>query len=91
MEMKQLFSNSHYKILEVSLNKGELMPLHKATSDAFIIVKRGAGTIIFADREIELIQGATQLIPANEQHQLKINDDFNACIVLASPAEINFV
>ena len=91
MEMKQLFSNSHYKVLEVSLNNGDTMPLHKATSDAFIIVKKGTGKIIFVDREIQLIQGTTQLIPANEQHQLKINDDFNACIILASHAEINFV
>ena len=91
MEMKQLFSNSHYKVLEVSLNKGESMPLHKATSDAFIIVKKGAGKITFVDREIQLMQGATQLIPANEQHQLKINDDFNACIILASQAEIKFI
>ena len=91
MEMKQLFSNSHYKVLEVSLNNGESMLLHKATSDAFIIVKKGAGKIIFVDREIQLMQGATQLIPANEQHQLTINDDFNACIILASQAEIKFI
>jgi len=91
MEMKQLFSNSNYKILEVSLNNDESMPLHKATSDAFIIVKKGAGKIIFEDREVELIQGTTQLIPANEQHKLMIKDDFNACIILASQAEIKFV
>lgn len=89
--MKQLFNNSHYKVLEVSLNKGESMPLHKATSEAFVIVKKGAGKIIFVDREIQLMQGTTQLIPANEQHQLKINEDFTACITLASQAEINFV
>lgn len=91
MKMKQLFSNSHYKVLEVSLNKGDSMPLHKATSDAFIIVKKGAGKIIFVDRETQLTQGTTQLIPANEQHQLKINDDFNACIILAFQAEIKFI
>jgi mannose-6-phosphate isomerase-like protein (cupin superfamily) len=91
MEMKQLFSNSHYKILEVWLKKDELMPLHKATSDAFIIVKSGTGKIIFDDSEVELFQGVTQLIPEDKHHKLQVTGTFNACIILASQAEIKFL
>ena len=89
--MKQLFSNDHYKVLEVSLNRDESMPLYKATSDAFIIVKQGIGKIIFDDREVELLQGTKLLIPANKQHKLQITDTFNACIILAPDAEIKFL
>ena len=57
--MKKLFSNNYYKVMEVALNVGETMPLHKATSDAFIIVKEGSAKIIFSDVEVELHQGST--------------------------------
>ncbi|MDQ6903951.1 MAG: cupin domain-containing protein [Bacteroidota bacterium] len=89
--MKQLFSNNYYKVMEVALNGGEAMPLHQATSDAFIIVKEGSGKIIFSDNEIELHQGSTQLIPANKQHRLQVHDAFKACIILASEAAIKFL
>ncbi|MEO8415891.1 MAG: cupin domain-containing protein [Ginsengibacter sp.] len=91
MKMKQLFSNSHYKIVEVWLKKDELMPLHKATSDAFMIVKSGTAKIIFDDSEVELFQGATQVIHGYKQHKLQVTGTFNACIILASEAEIKFL
>ena len=47
------------------------MPVHKATSDAFIIVKNGKGKIIFSDAEVGLQQGSTLMIPANKGAQDK--------------------
>ena len=91
MEMKQLYSGNHYKVMEVTLNDGEAMPLHQATSDAFIIVKAGSGKIIFSDHEVELHQGSTHLIPANKEHRLQIHETFSACIILASDAAIKFL
>jgi quercetin dioxygenase-like cupin family protein len=91
MKIKQLYTNSYYKVMEVSLNSGEAMPQHKATSDAFIFVKEGAGKIIFADNEVELQQGSTLLIPGNKEHRLQVNDAFNACIIFAQEAEIKFL
>lgn len=46
MEMKKIYENDLYKVMNVSLKKGESLPQHKATSDAFIIVKQGRGTNI---------------------------------------------
>ena len=89
--MKQLCSNKYYKIMEVSLNGGEAMPLHQATSEAFIIVKEGSGKIIFSDNEVGLHQGSTQLIAANKEHRLQINESFKACIVLGTDAAIKFL
>ena len=91
MEMKKIYEGNSFKIINVMLNKGESMPNHKATTEAFVIVKRGKGKIIFDDKEIELQQDSTQLIPANENHTLEIMEDFSACIVFPIEGEIEFI
>ena len=90
MEMKEVYSNDRYKVLSVSLSVGEAMPLHHATSDAFIIGKKGKGKISFADRQVILSQGETLLIKANEPHKMDILEDFSSCIILAQDGRINF-
>jgi quercetin dioxygenase-like cupin family protein len=91
MEMKKLFSNDHYKVMSVILNAGESMPLHKATSDAFLIVKDGIGKIIFSDNEVELRQGSTIMIPTDKEHQLEVTEAFNAYVIFAADGEIKFL
>ena len=91
MEMKQLYSGNDYKVMEVTLNDGESMPLHKASADAFIIVKKGSGKIIFSDNEVNLQQGSTLLIAANKEHRLQVNEAFNACVILGHDAAIKFL
>ena len=91
MEMKKLFSNNYYKVMEVALNSGETIPLHKATSDAFIIVKEGTAKIIFSDTQAELHQGSTFAIPANKEHTLQVKEAFKAFVVFVSDAEIKFL
>ncbi|WP_018614496.1 cupin domain-containing protein [Segetibacter koreensis] len=90
MEMKEVYKNDLYKILSVSLNVSEAMPLHYATSDAFIIVKKGKGRISFADRQVTLMQGESLLIKANETHKMEILEDFSANVILNAEARINF-
>ncbi|HRP88439.1 MAG TPA: cupin domain-containing protein [Edaphocola sp.] len=91
MEMKEALQNSSFKVLEVSLNKGEAMPLHKASSDAYVINRQGKGKITIAGREVILNQGETFLIPANQEHTLDILEDFRASIVMFPEAKIDFV
>ena len=91
MEMNKLFGNSHYKVMNVALKPGESMPLHKTTSDAFIIVKTGLARLIFSDKEVELQQGSTAVIPAHKEHQLQVKDAFNAYIIFAAEGEIKFL
>lgn len=91
MEMNEVYSNESYKVFHVSLNKGERMPAHEATSDAFLIGKKGKGKISFADREIILSQGETLLIKAHEPHRMEILEDFSSCLILTQGAEINFL
>lgn len=90
MEMKQTFNNEHYKVMEVALNAGEAIPLHKTTSDAYIMVRAGAGKIIFLDKEVELKQGSTFLIPSNKEHKLEVTENFNAWVILPPDGAIKF-
>ncbi|MEO8819654.1 MAG: cupin domain-containing protein [Ginsengibacter sp.] len=91
MEMKEAYSCDKYKVLNVTLNVGEKMPLHEATSDAFLICKKGKGRVTFSDRIVEICQGDTLLINAHEHHKLEILEDFSACIILESDGRINFI
>ena len=91
MEMKEVYSCSKYKVLNVTLSVGEKMPLHEATSDAFLICKKGKGRITFADRIEILSQGQTLLIKAHEAHKMEILEDFASCITLENDGRINFI
>ncbi len=90
MEMKEIYSNEKYKVLNVSLNVGENMPLHEATSDAFIVCRKGKGRITFEDRIVDLCLGETLLIKAHEKHKMEILEDFCSCITLENDGKIKF-
>ena len=89
--MKEIYCCEKYKVLSVSLNTGEKMPLHEATSDAFLVCRKGKGRITFSDRVVDLIQGETLLIKAHEPHQMEILEDFCSCITLENDGRINFL
>lgn len=91
MEIKETFRNEHFKVLNVTLNLGEAMPLHEASSDAYVISKKGKGKISFTDREVILSQGESILIKAHEPHKMEIFEDFNSSVILEPNAKINFV
>jgi quercetin dioxygenase-like cupin family protein len=91
MEIIELYSCEKYKVLNVFLPKGEKMPLHHATSDALLICKKGKGRITFSDRIIEIGQGETLLINANEEHKLEVLEDFITCITLENDGQIEFI
>lgn len=88
--MKEIHANTSYKILKVTLAKGEEMPRHHASSDAFIIVEKGKAKVRLLEREEVLEQGATLHIPADEPHSLQVLEDFVAHVVLAAEAKIQF-
>ena len=88
--MKSLQITVHYQVVKVELDAGCSMPRHVATSDAFVIVESGTALLIFSEQTYELSKGVNMPIPANEQHMLKILEDFKAYIVLANTAQIQF-
>ena len=89
--MKEMYSCSKYKVLSVILNAGEKMPLHEATSDAFVMAKKGRGRITFSDRMVDICEGETLLIGAHEPHKLEILEDFSSYILLENDGKINFL
>jgi len=91
MEMKEIYSCDKYKVLNVVLNVGEQMPLHEATSDAFLVCKKGKGRITFSDRVVDLCQGETLLINAHDPHKMVILEDFASCVILENDGRINFI
>jgi quercetin dioxygenase-like cupin family protein len=91
MKMTEAYSCDKFKVLEVVLNKDEKMPLHQATSDAFLVCRKGKGRITFSDRIVEISQGETLLINANEQHKMEVLEDFCSCITLANDGKIDFI
>ncbi|MEO6134593.1 MAG: cupin domain-containing protein [Ginsengibacter sp.] len=91
MEMNEVYCCDKYKVLSVTLNVGEKMPLHEATSDAFLVCRKGKGRITFSDRIVDLSQGETLLIKAHEQHKMEILEDFCSCITLENDGRINFL
>ncbi len=88
--MEQLQINDHYKILRVQYEAGKNMPRHFASSDAFILVTTGRALLIFNDETVELKPHSPFSIKAKRPHILKVIDDFEAYIVLANDAEIEF-
>ncbi|MEO6845540.1 MAG: cupin domain-containing protein [Ginsengibacter sp.] len=91
MEMKEIYNCDKYKVLNVSLNIGEKMPLHEATSDALIICRKGKGVITFSDKTVNIHPDETLLIEAHKQHKLEILEDFSASIILENDGKSNFI
>lgn len=90
MGMKEIYGNASYKIMQVTLSEGAIMPQHSASSDAFIMVEKGSAVISFREREVVLEPGSSFPIPANEAHQLRVLKDFNAFVVMAAEGRIQF-
>ena len=90
MEMKEIHTNATFKVLKVTLARGEEMPRHYASSDAFLIPEKGKARLQLADREVVLEQGGTCHIPDSEPHTLRVLEDFSAFVVMAAGAEIEF-
>lgn len=90
MEIIEVDCNDQYKVLSVSLNAGEKIPFHHATSDALLIGRKGTGDLTFADRCITLSAGESLLIKAYESHRLDIREDFSTYLVLDLNGVIKF-
>ncbi|RYU92176.1 cupin domain-containing protein [Mucilaginibacter terrigena] len=78
------------KVVYLELAAGTSMPRHIATGDACLVVEKGMALLIYRDETRELTKGIVTVIPANQQHMLKIIKDFKAYIVLTANADIEY-
>lgn len=88
--MEKLKDNKDLKIVDIKLSAGVNMPRHTATCDACLVVEEGVALLIYAGEMRALSPGVVTLIPANEQHMLKIINDFKAFIILEKDAIIKY-
>ena len=88
--MKQLQANQNFQVVKIELSSGANMKRHIATSEACLLVEEGSALLIYAGETYELNKGETFIIPANEQHLLRIINDFKAWIILENGAEIRY-
>lgn len=89
MKLEEVYAGKNYKILNAEVPGGGAMPEHYATSDAFVIVRKGEADINFVDGTTANIkEGTTYVIPGSKQHNLKVVKDFEAYIVIGPEAKI---
>lgn len=88
--MTEACRTERFKILNVSLGMGESMSWHTASSDAFVIARKGKGKVSFSDREVILSAGDTLLIPATQRHRMDVLEPFSSSVILAPEAKIDF-
>lgn len=80
-----------FKVLRVSGNKGNAMPEHYCTHEAVITVQKGAVILKISGTEYPIRQNQSFIIPTGEPHSLKIEEDFEANVIMKIDAEIKFV
>jgi quercetin dioxygenase-like cupin family protein len=80
-----------YKVLKVSGNPQNKMPLHIATGEAVIFIEKGEALLGISDKEITLKAGDSQIIPAMQPHTLLIKDNFQAIVIMGIESEIKFI
>lgn len=89
MKLEEVYGGKSYKVLNAQVPTGGVMPEHYATSDAFVIVRKGEANINFMDgTKANIKEGTTYLIPGNKQHNLEVVKDFDAIIVIGPEAKI---
>ena len=89
MKLEQIYAGENYKILNAEVPGGGTMPEHYATSDAFVIIRKGEASVNFDDgTQATIKEGATYLIPGNKRHNLQVLKDFEAFIVIGPEAKI---
>jgi quercetin dioxygenase-like cupin family protein len=84
------FGNS-FKTLQINGLAGTQMPEHHSTKEAVIVVQEGQALLKMGDSNHKLRKGSVFIIPAANNHSLKIIEDFKAVAIMANNSEINFI
>lgn len=89
-ELIQLKAGDSFKTLQITGKAGMVMPLHRSTKEAVVIVQKGIAILSMYDKEYILEKGDNFIIPANENHSLSLKTDFEAVGVMALDSTIEF-
>ncbi len=78
------------KTLQVKALTGMKMPPHHTTKEAVIVVQKGEAILKMPNEDHTLKKGTVFIIPSGVNHSLEILKDFEATVIMAIDAEINF-
>lgn len=90
MGIEKILGRKEYQVMKANIPAGSRMPVHYATSEAFVMVTKGTAELIFSDRQQDLEAGMHVIIAERKPHTLKIRSDFEAFIVIGGSATIEF-
>ncbi len=90
MGIERIYKNEGCQVLKAKIKKDSRMPVHYATSEAFVMVTKGSGEIIYSNSEQKFEPGAYIHIPKAKPHVLKIEKDFEAYIIIEEDASLEF-
>ncbi len=90
MGIARIYKNEGCQVMKAEIKKGSRMPVHYATSEAFVMVAKGCGEIIYSNSEQKLEPGMYIHIPRAKPHVLKIEKDFEAYIIIDEDASLEF-
>ena len=77
-----------FKVLQVTGTGGMYMPEHYSSSEAVIVVQKGSAVLGLNGKEYALRQDRSFVIPAGEQHTLRLEESFQAIVIMEISSEI---
>lgn len=89
-EMKPLQTGSTVKTVQISGKAGMVLPTHRSTQEAVVIVQEGTAVLSMPYKEYTLEKGDNFIIPANVDHHLSLKTDFRAIGVMMQGSTIEF-
>lgn len=89
-EMKLLQSGNALKVMQISGQAGMKLPQHRTTQEAVITVQSGRATLRISNQDHTLEAGDSFIIPANVDHDLTLEADFRAVVVMLLESKIEF-
>ena len=90
-EMTMLATGESFKVFQVIGMAGMAMPLHHSTGEAVVIVSEGSAVLKIEEREHLLQEGSAFIIPAKQNHSLRLNTRFKALVVMSQDSNIEFI
>lgn len=79
---KTLVQNDLVSITLFSFDKGEEISTHESGGDAFVICLDGCGKITIDDKDYELNEGKSIVMPAKHPHAVKGKERFKMLLVV---------
>lgn len=90
-EIKQIFTGTTLKVLQVTGDSNVIMPTHYSTKEAVVSILEGSAILDIDNKEHLLKFSDSILIPENRPHSLTVITKMKAIVVMPVDSIIEFV